>query len=137
MFKIIKILNLFFSGAKIKVFLFLALTMLAMILEILSIGMIFPVFSTLVNDDSINNNFIFNKFAIDLIDVNKLLIILLVAYLVKNLYLLFFNWWQAKFSNDIYVQSSSALLKKYTLGDYIFFIKNNSSSLVQNVYEET
>ena len=137
MFKIIKILNLFFSGTKIKVFLFLALTMLAMILEILSIGMIFPVFSTLINDDSINNNFIFNKFAIDLIDVNKLLIILLVAYLVKNLYLLFFNWWQAKFSNDIYVQSSSALLKKYTLGDYIFFIKNNSSSLVQNVYEET
>jgi len=137
MFAIIKILNLFFVRAKLKVFLFILFTLIAMILEIFSIGMIFPVFSTLLSNEPLNINFISNKISLSSININSLLIILLISYLLKNLYLLFFNWWQAKFSNQVYVEASSALLKKYFLDDYIFFSKYNHSSLVQNVYVET
>ena len=57
MFAIIKILNLFFARAKLKISLFILFTLIAMILEIFSIGMIFPVFSTLLSNEPLNINF--------------------------------------------------------------------------------
>ena len=68
MFAIIKTLNLFFVRAKLKVFLFILFTLIAIILEIFSIGLIFPVFSTLLSNEPLNINFPHYNMMFDIFD---------------------------------------------------------------------
>ena len=125
MIKILKILNVVLNPKKIYLYLFL--TLLVTLFEAFSISLIYPVLESVVNeknDTSFNLPFNF-EFKIN---TYKLIIILLSIYIIKNIYFIFYHWWQQKFiwntMNEIlfkiffYFSSSSSTLTCF----YLYFI---------------
>jgi len=135
--EVIKTFILSYPNSKIKIFLFLILTMVATILELLGIGLIFPVFSLISEKRSIVLPNFLGGHSIDPYNTLILFVFLLLSvYIIKNLYLIFFAWWQNKFLQSVYIESSLFLLKKYLSNNYSYFIKKNTSGLSQNVLIE-
>ena len=134
MIKILKILNEVLNPKKIYLYLFL--TLLVTLFEALSISLIYPVLESVVNeknDSSFNLSYNFGF----KINTYELIIILLSIYIIKNIYLIFYYWWQQKFIWNIYSMTSKNLLNKYLSNDYSFFQNKKQSDLTQNVHIET
>ncbi len=134
MAQILKILNLVLNPKKIYLYLFL--TLLVTVFEAFSISLIYPLLESIVN----NKNETSFSFPFDVkfqINTFKLIIILLSIYVLKNIYFIFYYWWQQKFIWNIYSLCSKNLLNKYLSNDYSFFQSKKQSELVQNVHIET
>ena len=116
------------------------LTIIAFILETASIGSIIPMLIFLTESQS--NFYLFeNLIFIENLNyeqkLNIFIIIFLSLFLIKNFYLIFFNWYQNKFSAQLALNLSSKLFQKYLNQPYLFFIKNNSAKLIRNIMRET
>ena len=134
MAQILKILNIVLDPKKIYLYLFL--TLLVTVFEAFSISLIYPLLESIINN---KNETLFN-FPFDVefqINTFKLIIILLSIYVLKNIYFIFYYWWQQKFIWNIYSLCSKNLLNKYLSNDYSFFQSKKQSELVQNVHIET
>tara|TARA_Y100001935_G_scaffold255639_1_gene270355 strand:+ start:5608 stop:7326 length:1719 start_codon:yes stop_codon:yes gene_type:complete len=137
-----KILSLFPKKFKKKSLIFIFLSIFASFLETLSIGLIFPLIDVLIKGDFSKNYFgidfdnFFSFFEGNSVTINLILFILFF-YLFKCVFLIFFNYWQLKFSQSIYKYLSLKLLKKYLNNSISFYHKNNSSVLIRNVMFET
>ena len=134
MIKILKILNLVQNPKKIYLYLFL--TLIVTVFEAFSISLIYPVLESILNE---NDNTSFNL-PLNLefhINTFKLIVILLSIYIIKNIYFIFYYWWQQKFIWNIYSLCSKNLLNKYLSNDYSFFQNRKQSELLQNVHIET
>lgn len=135
-----KILNIFFflyKNPKIEIAKFILFSILALILEVISIGAIYPFINSIFYN---NHNFILST--INLNVENKTVIIILCFFIIlvfflKNIFYIFFIYWQNKFSQNIYKVTSLFLLNNYILEKYNFFYKNNTSKLINNVYTES
>ena len=118
------------------------LTFFAFVLETASVGSIIPLLIFLTdNQANFNFNFLknlsfFNNFD-DKQKVNFFVIIFLSFFLLKNFFLIFFNWYQGKFSAQLSLNLSTKLFKKYLNQSYLFFMRNNSATLIRNVMRET
>jgi ABC-type multidrug transport system fused ATPase/permease subunit len=134
MIKILKILNLILNQKKI--YLYLLFTLLVTIFEALSISLIYPVLESILNENNYTSyNLPFNfEFQINTF---KLIVILLSIYIIKNIYFIFYYWWQQKFIWNIYSLCSKNLLNKYLSNEYSFFQNKKQSELIQNVHIET
>ena len=134
MIKILKILNVVLNPKKIYLYLFL--TLLVTLFEAFSISLIYPVLESILNE---NNNTSFNLLFNFEFHINtfKLIVILLSIYIIKNIYFIFYYWWQQKFIWNIYSLCSKNLLNKYLSNDYSFFQNKKQSELTQNVHIET
>ena len=116
----------------------LLLMFLAMILESLSIGIIFPLISILLKGD-IGTTF-FSYFFVFGESAGKNLIyiglsIALIIFLIKNLALTYNLWQQTKFLRELYYEFTNRLFKYYLKNDYMFFLNNNSAYLYRNLTE--
>jgi ABC-type multidrug transport system fused ATPase/permease subunit len=116
----------------------LILMFLAMILESLSVGIIFPLISILLKGD-IGETF-FSYFFVFGESAGKNLIyiglsITLIIFLIKNLALTFNLWQQTKFLRELYYEFTNRLFKHYLKNDYMFFLNNNSAYLYRNLTE--
>ena len=123
------------SQRKYIYFIFI-LMFFSMILEILSIGIIIPLLSLLIKgnaDVSFFNHFLFFG---QLTKTNLIYIGLLVTVIIfsiKNLFLIFNLWQQSKFMAKMNVEFSDRLFKYYLKKDYMFFLETNTSLLHRNV----
>ena len=138
-FKSLKILNV---DQKNKFFALSILTLIAFLLETASIGSIIPVLIFLTeNQSNISTQFFDNiKFLSNLDNsqkINFFVIIFFSFFLTKNIFLIFFNWYQNKFAAQISLHLSRKLFKKYLNQSYLFFVKNNSATLIRNIVRET
>lgn len=134
MIKIFQILNIILKSKKIYLYFFL--TLLVTLFEAFSISLIYPLLESLTNKETNTSfNFIFNTSL--QIDTFKLIVIFLSMYVLKNIFLIFYYWWQQKFIWKIYSFCSKHLLNKYLANDYSFFQRINQSELIQNVHIET
>ena len=113
----------------------------AVFLELLSLASILPIFSVLLNNESVEIIFLsslldrireisFFKFA------PNLLFIILFLYILKTLYLYFIVYYQSKFSLDIQLKFADKLLELYQNQNYLTYLQSNSSELLRNVYSE-
>ena len=135
--KILKILFFIYKNPKKEIIKFIFLSILALSLEVLSVGAIYPFINSIFYK---NNNFILETLNLNLenkITIIILCIALILIFFIKNIYSAFFIYWQNKFSQNIYKSISIILLKNYLAEKYSFFHKNNSSSLINNVYTES
>ena len=66
----------------------------------------------------------------------NILIILIIIFIMKNIFLLYQTYLQAKFSSFLGMQKSELLYKKYISLPYSFHIENNSGLLLRNITEE-
>jgi len=123
-----------------KYFIFIFFLMfISMLLESLSIGVIFPLLSVILKGE-IDSSIFAYIFTFGRPTGEQLIYIALsttvIIFIAKNLFLIFNNWYQIKFLQKVYLEMSDKLFKEYLKKDYIFFLQRNTSQLVRNVREE-
>jgi ABC-type multidrug transport system fused ATPase/permease subunit len=117
------------------------LMLIGMALEILSVALVIPTISFLVNQEK-NQNFILEKIKFYLPNYPEdqyltLVVSFLVGvYFVKAIFLGFLAWKQMGFSYGIQQSISQRLFTNYLRQSYDFHLKKNSSELLQNVIGE-
>ena len=123
---------------KIMVFIFVGI-----FLEILSIGLIFPILSFILNPDYFNNFVIFNYIkSYYLIFDHKLNIVVLfisisLIFFIKNVYLVFLANKQFQFIFDLRNSLCKKFFFNYIYSQYNFFFKRNTSQIINNFNEIT
>ncbi len=115
-----------------------------MLLEVISISLIVPLLSAIVNQENFSNISIINSFILDKISKfnqeNLILFFLgcfLIIFIMKILFNIFVIYSQNKFSVEGYQLLSNNLLKKYISQNWNFFTKVNTGNLIRNVINET
>ena len=125
---------------KIDIFIFTSFAIISSLLEIVSISLIVPIME-IVTKGEISNFFSFLKvlenysfWNFNLIQM--LCISLFITILIKNILLVYINYWQTKFENKIDLDFSNDLFSNYLNKKYIFFTERNSSEIIRNLVTE-
>ena len=120
----------------------LFLMMISTGLEILGIGLIIPTIS-LLTDSNLTEKFPILQPFLEFIgnpDQATLVIYgmlsLVFIYALKNLFLAFFAWVQAKYTFDIQIRLSQYLFELYLRQPYTFHLQRNSAQLYRNITDE-
>lgn len=98
------------------------------LLETLGVGSVLPLVQAIINEDKMKHNkwviMIMNQF--NIADMNHFVILLLVAvimvFVIKNVFLLFLSYIQAKFVNENQQQVGSYMLEEYLNRPYEFYL---------------
>ncbi len=138
----IKIWEILDNKYKKKALLLLLLMLVGVFLETLSIGLIIPLVSIIL--DSQNNlsyEFVDNLMnVIGLDNKDSLLIfgivIFFTAFLIKIIFLIFISYSQNKFTYQLQAQLAHKLFLNYLKKSYDFHLRNNSSELIRNISSE-
>ncbi len=115
----------------------------AMIFEIVGIGAFIPLVSVLVGEQSPISIPLIDKLFLNFSDKNNsdsiifFTIFFSVIIIVKNLFLIFSNWFNHKNLQNLSKRISRDLFKNYLLAPYFFHTKNNSSKLLYNCTDAT
>ena len=136
---LIKTLEILTKKDKINFIAAILLLTIKSILEVLGIGLIIPILNFTTSQ---NNNFIYDYFPfLEKFSDNKLIIFLVLififVYLIKTLFILFYNSWIARFVNGLSLNLTMRVLKQYLNKNYVFFLDNNPSFLIRNICSET
>ena len=114
------------------------LTSVSTILEMLGVGLIFPLIASITNQTDIiqeKSNFLFSVF--NKLSTKDIIFLILIIFLVKTLFLTFVNFLTSKFSFNFYYSTLNKLFKEYLKKPYEFFLNKNSSEFIRNVTSET
>ena len=141
----LKLFKSFSKDERKYFYILIFLMFLAMLLEALSIGLIFPLLTFIINDSKEVNifeniefiNFLNVKINFSkLLSLTNILIILFTIFVFKNTFLLYQAFLQAKFSSSLGMNKSQLLYNKYISLPYSFHVENNSGFLLRNITEE-
>ena len=143
MISTIKKVNFLITRRQKKVLVFLTfLLFVAMIFELLGLGILLPFLTIITDPNFIDTNIYLNKFA-HIFGLEKhydfimfALISLIVFYLIKTIFLVIISFLQNRFLSNIIFEIAKTLYSKYLSLPYNFFLKRNSSSLVKNFVVE-
>ena len=129
-----------------KKFIFLLLlTFFSTFFEALSLGLVIPVVSIIIDPNFFNEkfaNYIFfiSDYLNQITYLKKVFIslfLLLLLFVIKNLYLVYLYHRQFKFSYNLQTYIENKLLEKYLSQNYLFFLRSNSSKLLTNITTES
>tara|TARA_B100001093_G_C26848263_1_gene1023870 strand:+ start:565 stop:2274 length:1710 start_codon:yes stop_codon:yes gene_type:complete len=130
-FKVIK------PDEKYKVGIIFVFSVFAAFLEMVGIALALPVLTILL-DGNLNQNYFFNinlnlEFLNNIGKDNLLfssLSLLVFVFLIKNIFLFFFNFYNFKIVNSISARISQTIFDKYLNENYNFHLNNNSTKLI-------
>ena len=111
-------------------------------IEALGIGLVIPVMTTISKGGTGSSSSIlqpiFDALGIRSVStmVGASVLLLGVAFLVKNIYMLGLQWRQSRFSNTISQYLASTLFKSFLRRPYTFHLQRNSSELLNVVQQE-
>ena len=113
-----------------------------MMLEVVSLGVVYPIIKIIVDKDSLSDIFFFNRLDfLTEMDVKNLmagvLVILVIVFLIKNTFLFLFTMYKNYFLQDFLSDLRIRFYKMYLKLDYVNFIKRNSSEKLRNLQETT
>ncbi len=118
--------------------LFILFSIIAMVLEMIGIGLIIPIINIFTQDQiffpkiEFLNNLELNKYPKKNLIILSLLC-LIVVYLFKTIFLTYVSYKQTKFITDINKSVSERLFVNYLNRSYEFFLNKNSSELIRNI----
>lgn len=120
----------------------LVLMLFGMGLETLSVGLVIPVIAVLMQDDLVAR---FPAFS-DVIGwlgrptqetlAVVVMLLLVVVYLFKAIFLAFLVWYQTRFAFGVQAQLSQRLFTTYLRQPYTFHLQRNSAELIRNAITE-
>ena len=126
-----------------KFFLLSILTVIAALFEAFSIGLILPIIS-IINTSDFSNYPNYLKFFIKILEISNYynLVIIFFIFVIIIFFLRFFiflysDLYKIKFHSFIRVYIIKKIFKNYINSNYYFFLKNNSSSLIKNIINES
>ena len=135
-----KIFSLLEDKEKSQFLKLVILMFLASILETLGIASILPLINFLTDQEK-SINFLENFFINFTFFGNNYMIFLICiifsVYLVKNIFLSFYYWFENRFSYNTRFNLGVRLYKGYLDSPYKFHLRNNSSILVTKIVQET
>lgn len=124
----------------ILAYLFVFLSLITMILELVGLGLIIPFIKSLMSEGS--NTTIMEYLGIAGLfpqTKSELILILItlisIIYTFKTIYLTFFSYAQTKFLADLRVSLSNKIYNIYLNKPFEFHLNNNSSKLIRNIDE--
>jgi ABC-type multidrug transport system fused ATPase/permease subunit len=111
------------------------------LLEILSIGILIPLINFIFDPNS--NDSIMNVQGFEIINflanfdyVNLILFFIFVIYLIKSMFMIFYQYFNTKVLLNMSVDIKTYLFENYLNKNYLFHLNNNSSLLIRNVQNE-
>ena len=122
-------------------FLFVLL-LFGIILEMSSLGILFPVFELLLDNEVFLKYPILNKLYLFFGNPSQseivifTMLFLLIVFLLKNIFLLFLTWKQSRFAIELSEELNNKLFKGYLNQPYSFHINRNSGELISNIQNE-
>jgi ABC-type multidrug transport system fused ATPase/permease subunit len=128
--------------SKRRVPLVMLLGILGTAVEAFGIGLVIPVMTTMSKASPGNSGSVlqplFNFFGIQSVGtmVGVAVLSIVVAFIVKNAYQLFYSWYVQRFSNFSSQQLSSMLFRSFLRRPYTFHLQRNSSELLNTVQQE-
>jgi ABC-type multidrug transport system fused ATPase/permease subunit len=138
-----KIVFLLSIKQKKQVIVLFFLLIIGIFFEMLGLGVLVPVFSGMLNPQKLfEYNFLHNDLTKTLLLLPKtdivlfFMIILILVYLIKSVFLLFLTWKQNKFSSDLSADLSKRMFEGYLRQPYSFHLLNNSALLLRNIQTE-
>lgn len=126
---------------KKSITLFLFLLLFSTILEGLSIALIFPLIKIILD----KNYLLELNEKISFLDLTRFdnseviiytLIFIIIIYMIKSAYLIFFSWWKSSFIFKLNNNISERLFNKYIYSSYSYFFNKNTSEFLRNIYNE-
>ena len=138
--KINNIFALLDRKEKALVMLLFFFSIINMLLEIFSIGILVPLFSNLTNEINFSND-LFNKilkftnFEI-FKKTSSVIIIIISIFFIKNFFLLLLKWLENKLTYNFLRKNSKNLFEYYLNKNYLFHVKSNSADLIKNIGQE-
>jgi len=131
------LIKIFSAQQKKQFFILIIFSIIAMILEMLSLATIFPILDLFFNESSkIKEYQVFEKIY-ELSDKELIVIFLsaifLLVFLIKAIFLTFFLHKKNNFTYNIRNLQTNNLLKSYIYNDYLFHLDNNSATLIRNI----
>ena len=112
---------------------------IGVLLESIGVVLILPITSLLIGSEIPNEFKFFENFLKDFeITENLLLVgmgVVVIVYVIKNLYLLLLHYYQIKFTQKISLRLSKGLFEKYINSEYSFYLNSNTSILIRNLQE--
>ena len=137
--KIYQILN---SKEKKNFKILFVISVMSMILETFSISMLVPLLNLVLSDNT--DNFFFhiissfqNLIFMERIDYSTfLLIIIFFVFSIKSLVTVYFIYYKNKFVYALKASLSSRLYEKLSLSEYDYFLKTNSSIIINYLSKE-
>ena len=111
------------------------------LLEVLSIGIVIPLISYLLNvqmSESYIFSFIpeFSKNYSRLFFINVIIFLIIFIYFIKYTFLIFYNFFQAKVILQINASIQKKLFSNYLKLEYTSYLNTNSALLIRNVQTE-
>ena len=137
-----KVLMLFDKKEKSKLLLIFIMMIVAAIFETLSIGVIVPFVGVITNPTIIQEQaFLSTLYEVLNFQSNKAFIVftvvlLLLVFIIKNLYLLLYNYIQYRIVLNQQVKLSTQLFGEYLTKPYTFHLQRNTAELLRNVNSE-
>lgn len=127
---------------KLYFFLFVILIIIQAFFEILSIAIVIPFVTLILDSDSLNNLPFINltKLTLNFENSQKAIILLSIifftVFLIKNIVIATIHKFLFDYVYNFRRTLSTKILKKYLFQDYIFFIKNPYSVIASNLANE-
>lgn len=116
------------------------MSIIATILEMLSLGLIVPLLYALSSSTQSENAVIFgiamHLFHITNLNLSNILWLLVIIFAAKNIFLLFLARSQAKFVFGVEESMSNRMYDIYLHQQFQFFLRHNSAQLLRNVMRE-
>ena len=126
-----------------KILLLFILMIIAAFMEVVGIGLVIPIITLLTKPEKILTeptfqvalNYFGNPSETQLIIY--MMILFLIIYLVKNLYLALFVWIKFRYIKIFKINLSKKLFSLYLRKPYEFFLLNNSAKILRNTTSES
>ena len=112
------------------------------LLEMLSIALFIPLVGLVISKDYLNNfNYLKNFLQsssnrLNLDEFYVLIIFLIIIFILKNIIILFLNYYSDKSAYDTRKEIGNKIMKNYLLSNYEFYLKKNSSVIFYMLTEE-
>lgn len=136
-----KIFKIFPTKLKLMFYFVIFLMLITMLLEAISLGLIFPIISIFSNESVMS--FDFNIFDFDfgnfLTSISKFnfLILLILIFSFKLVFLIFSSFFQSYFTFKAMSYISKKLFTNYIYQNYFYLINSNTSLLIRNIVNES
>jgi hypothetical protein len=139
---ILKLINFFSNKDKIYLIFIFFSTFIVSIVETFSLGSVAGFVMTLADPESAIKIIPFQKlkFYLQSLKYHEFIIIvtisLIIIFILKNILILTFQYFNLYIEKNIYVKLSQKLLASYVNRPYIFHVENNSNKLINSVLSE-
>ena len=139
---LVKVFSILDTDQRRSAVVLFGLMLIGMLLETLSVGLVVPAIALMMQDDLATRYPLFQAVIERLGHPSQQTLVigavaaLVCVYLVKNAFLAFLAWRQARFAFNALARVSHRLFERYLQQPYIFHVENNSAQLIRNVTTE-